>query len=423
MTKKDKIILLILIISFFFLRLYHFRQSLNFGSDQGLELLDIYNLYKSHKITLIGPPSSFGVEGRYFFTGPALYYIFMPILVLSKWNPLTISFFLIASQFIILILLFKILKKVFQKSLTPYIFSLVYIISPTMVEYSRFFWNPNFLIPLSGLILYLLLSLKIDEKATHLKVFSIAFLLGLGLEIHYSFILAIALTLALLFLGKKLPIVNLFLLFLGFAIGFSPIIFFELRHNFYNLRTFILFITQKSYQIPTQPALNYYFFPLVPFIILGAALVLVKLKKINKTIFFITLIAYTIWSFIRILPTPKEGFTMAKGWNYQGIKKVEKLILSEKKDNYNIVDILTGDTRALALRYLLTIDRKPPMNYTDYPHADYLFIYSKVSLGQILKGSLWEIDSIKPVRLIKSWPIQNDIFLYEVTKTATPSSY
>ena len=70
----------------------------------------------------------------------------------------------------------------------------------------------------------------------------------------------------------------------------------------------------------------------------------------------------------------------------------------------------------MAIRYLVTIAGKPPLGVTEYPSAKTLFIYSKVPIEQILKGHLWEIDSVKPVKVVKKWPLQNDIYLYMVEK-------
>lgn len=419
MIHKEKIIFILFITCFLFLRLFHFRASLNYGSDQGLELLDIYQLYQSHKITLIGPPSSFVVEGRTFFVGSALYYLLMPLLIIFHWNPVSISYLLIILQLIIYVWLYRVLKKRYPKSWVPAIFSIIYIFSPTMVEYSRFFWNPNFLIPLSGCILTLLLTLDNKTKIRDWKLIVIGFLLGLGMQFHYSFFLAILATIAWLILSHKITLKYLILIGIGWTVGFSPLIIFELRHNYYNLRTLMLFITQKNGGLVGKAPLNYYFFALIPFIIFIISWLGEKMRKANQIVVVIILMGFIVYSLTKILPTPKGGFTLPPGWNYEGMTKVEQIILQENKKNYNIVDILTGDTRALGLRYLLTISGNPPISYLDYPKAQYLYVYSKVPYYKIAQGTLWEIDSVKPIKLVHAWNIQNGINLYLVEKTST----
>lgn len=125
---------------------------------------------------------------------------------------------------------------------------------------------------------------------------------------------------------------------------------------------------------------------------------------------------FIVYSLIKELPTPLGGFKMVEGWNYQGIKKAEQIMLQENKTDYNVVDILTGDSRALAIRFLLTRDGKPPMGVVDYPRAKALFVYSKVSSDIILKGELWEVGSAMPLTLTKEWNLQNGIKLYLLEK-------
>lgn len=414
--KKTKLILVSIVILFLFLRLFHFRESVNFGSDQGLELLDILNIVSSGKLTLIGPPSSFGIEGRFFFVGPALYYMLIPPLVIGNWHPFAVSYTLIAFQLVALITLYKVLSQKWKKTWIPIFFTLFYIFDPTLVEYSRFFWNPNFLIPLSTLILALLLKLSYTRKRKNLIVSVIGLLLGLGLQFHYSYLLTILATLLFLLAIRKLQKEKILIFFIGCIIGFSPILFFELRHNFYNLNTIWLYFTSPNGQIAGKTLLNYYLFGLIPFVIYLFALLFEKLRRMNKYAPYLLIGSYIIWTLTKTLPQPENGFTLPKGWNYDGLKKAEEIILSEDKKDYNIVDILTGDTRALALRYLLTVDGQKPLGVTEYPQGKQLFVYSNVPIDKIIKGVLWEIDSIEPVKVAKSWPLQNGISLYLLEK-------
>jgi hypothetical protein len=113
-----------------------------------------------------------------------------------------------------------------------------------------------------------------------------------------------------------------------------------------------------------------------------------------------------------ILPVPSNGFHSAEGWNYHGLQKAKEIIISENRKDYNLVDLLTGDIRAIYLRALLTLSQKPPMTVDEYPDSKYLFIYSKVPIEELLKGSLWEMDVMKPLNLEEKWFLQNDIYLY-----------
>lgn len=420
---KRNYFFLLLVVIFLFIRFYHLEASLNFSGDQGMHFLDIWNIYHTKNITLIGPPSSFTVLGRSFYTGSAPYYLLLPLLVLTNWNPISVSYLLIIFQLVVIIDLYKVIAGN-NKRIAGY-FLVLCTFSTILIDYSRFLWHPNFLIPIGGLVLGILmyLSKKSDKRKIHLgadifRYFTLGLVLGLGLQFHYSFLLAIVLAAVWLIIIKQLNILRILLLITGFISGFFPIILFELRHNFYNLRTLLLFLTVKTGTSAAQffiPPI-YYFFPVILAVFWGMAILLAKLDKKNKTISFIFMTIFIVYSLTKELPVPQEGFKMVVGWNYQGIKQAEQIILQENKTDYNVVDILTGDSRALAIRFLLTRDGKPPMGVIDYPQAKALFVYSKVSSAIILKGELWEVGSAMPLTLTKEWNLQNGIKLYLLEK-------
>ncbi len=413
---RKNITIIALILLFLFLRLYHFEASLNFGSDQGYELLKIHEIYTSGKLTLIGPPSSFAQDGRFFFAGPIIYYMLIPPLALGNWHPFAPSFALIFFQLSSLLAIYHVLRKKWPKTLIPFFFALIYIFTPILVDYSRFQWHPNFIIPLSVIIFALILRLSYTRKPNHLILVVIGIILGLGMQIHYSFILSLSATFFSLLLIPHLKKSKIIIVLLGFIIGFSPLLFFEIRHNFYNFSTIWQYFTSSKGSLSGKRLMDYYFFGLVPFAIYIICLILEKIRKINKTLLYFLFAFYFLWCLNRILPIPDRGFSLPQYWNFASLKKVEKIILSQNPKNYNIVDILTGDTRALALRYLLTINGRPPLGVTEYPYSQYLFVYSKVPIKKIVAGYLWEIDSIKPVKVIKSWNINKDINLYMLQK-------
>lgn len=421
---KRNYFLFIFITIFLFLRFYHLEASLNFSGDQGMHLLDMWKIYHTNNITLIGPPSSFTVFGRSFYTGSAPYYFMIPLLVLTNWNPISVSYLLIIFQLVVIIDLYKVIAGSDKKT-AGYFLSLC-TFSTILIDYSRFLWHPNFLIPIGGLVLGILIYLFKKKKgkkalfgADFFRYLTLGLILGLGLQFHYSFLLAILLAVVWLIIIKQLNILRTLLLIMGFITGFFPIILFEIRHNFYNLRTLILFLTVKTGNTAPQffnPPV-YYFFPVILAVFLGIARLLAKLNYKNKIIPFIFMTVFVIYALTKELPSPQEGFKMADGWNYQGIKKVEQIILDENRPDYNIVDILTGDSRALAIRFLLTRDGAPPMGVIDYPQAKSLFIYSKVPSEIILRGEMWEVGSALPLTLTKEWNLQNGINLYLLEKS------
>lgn len=411
-----------LICVFLFLRFYHIGLSFNFGADQGLGLLEDYKIYQTKKISLIGETgNSWSWGGRYFFNSSLLSYMMIPILLLSHWDPFVTAYFLISLQLLGLVAVYRILAVNQRRFITAFIFAVLYTFFPLMVEHARFFWSPSFLIPLSTAVLAI--NLLIGKKGSKKTIFFLGFLWGVGLQIHYSFILAIVVSFAWVFskvrVKKEIFIFALF----GFIIGFSPIIIFELRHGFYNLNTLLLILSANASGESGQTIhFNYhYFLSLLPFAFYLLALIIVKITKSYRWAGFAIVTIFIYCSLLLILPTPTHGFTMVEGWNYKGVSKAEKIIADENKKDFNLVDLLTGDTRAMALRYLLTVSGHSPLSVEDYKNASYLYIYSRVPIDKILAGSLWEIDSARPLKLVKSWYIQNGIQLYLLGKSSSPT--
>ncbi|MBU4397494.1 hypothetical protein KKC08_04995, partial [Patescibacteria group bacterium] len=96
MKKSFLISIFLVSILYLSLRLYKLPQKMTFHLDQGLHLLETYNMVKNKKPRLIGPMvSSKTFDGRGFFIGPNYYYILATLGIISNWNPVTILVLLI----------------------------------------------------------------------------------------------------------------------------------------------------------------------------------------------------------------------------------------------------------------------------------------------------------------------------------------
>lgn len=416
--KREYIFILVVVFIFLFLRLFHLPESLNLGSDQGFGILEMKRLWETKQVTLIGPASSLTTSGQYIYASSLVYYLSILVLVISGWNPLALSYFLIFLQLLSFLLVYRMLTHQFPSSSLPHFFALLYVFSPVMVNYSRFSWAPNYLIPVSSIILILLLKLTQEAKPSFFLPTLIGFSLGIGLQFHYSFFLIVLLAFIWLFVAQKMGFFILTGTLLGLIIGFSPIILFEVRHDFHNFRALLLFFqtTGSEGSLGLGIVQPHYFLSLFPFLFFFLSYVLVFFHK--KSIYLSGTIigVYILFSLSSILPTPSEGFTMPSGWNYPGLLHARDIILSQHKKEYNVIDVLSGDTRAYALRSLLVLSGYPPMDVAAYPSSKALFLYTREPIDTILSGSLWEIDVVKPLRVSNKWHIQNGIFLYLLEK-------
>lgn len=235
-----------------FLRLYRIGDYMTFLGDEGRDVLVAYNILHGH-FTLLGPTSSVGG----FFLGPIYYYFMAPFLWLFNYNPVgpavMVALFGIATVWLV----YKIGKEFFD-TVTGLIAAFLYAISPLVIAYSRSSWNPN-LMPFFTLVtLYTLyralratISVSLKEKIVFPKRSIILFLLsgflfGITMQLHYlaTFVGVIMGCYVLVIYRKQILAIlkSYLLLFVGFLVGFSPFLAFEVRHGFPNIRSIVNFV-------------------------------------------------------------------------------------------------------------------------------------------------------------------------------------
>lgn len=117
----------------------------------------------------------------------------------------------------------------------------------------------------------------------------------------------------------------------------------------------------------------------------------------------------------------QEGFTMPKGWNLSGIKKVSKIIAGDVSSGktFNIASTLDGDTRARPYRYLVEVMGKIPLDVEHYPESDAIYLIARDDQEKIKSYTVWEVSSFSPFTIEKYWDIQNGIKLYKLIKSIT----
>lgn len=217
-----------------------------FGFDQGRDYLAVKNIVVNHKLTLIGSEIGAGSAGfQGIFHGPFYYYFLSLPFALTNGDPYS---------GIVLMFLFGMSSVIFSYFLGKRIFGVaggmaaafLIAISPILVSQSRFVWNSHpstFFILLTFYFVYL--SYKKENKFIFFSSFFAGFIYNFELAI--SIPLSICLVLFYMFVLKLRDIKKYLILFIGFAIAFSPMIFFEIRHNFMALRgIFTYMFSQKE---------------------------------------------------------------------------------------------------------------------------------------------------------------------------------
>lgn len=235
--KAEATLLLIILFVGAYLRLWRISDYMTFLGDEGRDVLVVKRMIVDHKFTLLGPTASVGG----FFLGPIYYYFMLPFLWLWRLDPagpaIMVALFGIATIFLV----YKVGKDFFDTK-TGLIAASLYTLSPLIISYSRSSWNPNLMPFFSLLIIYFTWQVAIGEKWSRLFWLGLCF--GIAFQIHYlATFLTMVVLVYFLFFGKFVKQWRKYLLvILGFIIGWSPFLAFEVRHDFTNFQTLWKFI-------------------------------------------------------------------------------------------------------------------------------------------------------------------------------------
>jgi len=247
----------IIIISAFalFLRIYRISDYMTFLGDEGRDAL-VWLRMSRGKFTLIGPQTSIGNM----YLGPLFYYLMFPFyLTFGAVGPsLGTAFFGGATTF----LLWRAARSWFSERL-GLLSAFLYAISPVAIVLSRSAWNPN-IMPF-----FALLSVwgvwRIWKENDFLWLPVLGFTLSAVFQSHYLGLLlfpAVGLFILLKLISifkknnpqrKKYVLLTFLSIFLFFFFSIVPLVWFDLRHDFLNLKAFGRFFFEG------ESSLNFYF--------------------------------------------------------------------------------------------------------------------------------------------------------------------
>jgi len=293
---KHKIILVLILVSAFFLRTYRTQDFLGFWYDQGRDARVVWNLIHNQKLFLVGPTT--GIEG--IFLGPFYYYFITPAYFLGQGNPVFPSVFLAGLNVLAIYFLYRIGLEFFSQA-TGLLTAALVSFSSELVRYHRWLSNPTPL-PFFALVTFWSI-LKIISSSPR-KRYWLFLGLGIGLSLQLeaaSAIFFIPSTFIILLLNRKSLITNrnnFIFLFLPFIATLVPQILFNIRHQNILLNSFVKFlIGERSFQpmvtvlFTNRLALYYQFFisklftlpwAMLLFVVLSIVLVLLVRRHLTS---------------------------------------------------------------------------------------------------------------------------------------------
>ncbi|MEK9169484.1 MAG: glycosyltransferase family 39 protein, partial [Patescibacteria group bacterium] len=327
---KNYLVLIGVLLVGVFLRFYRLEGFVTFLGDQGRDAIVVKRILTLEHFPAIGAPTSIGQV----YLGPFYYYFIAPWLLFFKYQPIGLAFSVAFFSCLYLLVNYFIVKELFDKRVAL-ISTIFFSFSSILIDFSRFSWNPN-LLPLFTLLTVYFVIKSLKTNKWYFFALSGAFL-SFSIQLHYLSLFLIP-PIGILFFNewivsfKKLrtdvinhvstthslisQFPNLLISIFSFIIFSSPLIIFDLRHDFLNSKLFLAlfqssgtsFLTKINSLFDSFYYLNLYSFNInlnkffVYFLLLFLTIILFTLikKRSNlKTfifIFLLTILGMSLYS-------------------------------------------------------------------------------------------------------------------------------
>lgn len=222
-----------------FLRFYRLSDYMTFLGDEGRDAIVIKDILEGRHLPLIGPPTSVGN----IYLGPLYYYMMAIPMAIFYLNPVAAAG-MDAFLGVVTVALIYYLGKTWFNRKAGLIAAYLYAISPVTIIYSRSSWNPN---PTPFFALMSIFSLyRLHQTGNFLWLILTGLAVGAALQMHYLAAILLPTVGIVWFYEvslkrlKNLKIKHLLsgtlLGIFSFILIMSPLIWFDLRHNFLNYR-------------------------------------------------------------------------------------------------------------------------------------------------------------------------------------------
>lgn len=478
--RKHKLLGLILLIGLI-LRFYRLPAYMEFLGDQGRDVLHVRRFLKQGDLMFIGPQTSIGNM----YLGPWYYYLIAPFLLLANFSPVGPA---VLSAFVgvaTIWLVWKVGKEWFNPKVGLVSAALMGF-SPVVTKYSTFSWNPNIMPFFSLLSIWFLW--RVWQKNDYKFLIWLAISLVMVLNSHYLGLLLFPVV-GLFLIVKSIRVIrdnnfSSFAKFVILSIGvfillMSPLLLFDLKHDFVNYKAFKKFFTVRQTtvnfkfykgfaklpnifnQLVAQLFLNkdswQWGFFLVPIILWGS-----WKKRKNKAFWLVVvwlvvgLVGVSnykqhIYAHYYLFLYPAVCLLIALGLerlnlvglglglvaigimfsNWHGRKKPNfqlkrarvgaEEICERVEENlkYNIVNLASyNDFRAMSYRYFMVDNCKiKPIPDTGYPDAHELFVIQEdpEKYPDPINADIWEIQSGGKWREEVDWTAF-DVKIYRLVK-------
>ncbi len=247
-----------------FLRLYRIGEYMTFLGDEGRDAIIVRRLITKGDLILIGPGTSIGNM----YLGPLYYYLIAPFLLLANYSPLGPSVMVALFGMATIFLVWWVGREWFpstssgQVAVGGLIAAFLYAISPTVIIYSKSSWNPNIMPFFALLTIYAIWRVWQRREFRWLLIIGVAF--AFVLQSHYLGLLLAPVIFIFWFItlyslrashnkNIKSLLLNTIYSVLIFAFLMSPLLIFDARHGWNNVRAMKTFFTERQTTVSARP--------------------------------------------------------------------------------------------------------------------------------------------------------------------------
>lgn len=255
-NKSEFGVLLTILLTGAFLRLYRISEYMLFLGDEGRDAVIVRRLLVNFDPILIGPGTSIGNM----YLGPLYYYLMAPAMLLSGLSPIGPAFQIALFGVATIFLVWFIAREWFG-GLAAVVAAALYAVSPVVIIYSRSSWNPN-IMPFFALVcIYGIWRVWKKQEWWWLIVVGISY--AFVLQSHYLGLL-LAPTLGIFWLltaskvwneqkTKKYFLLSTLYSLLVFILLMSPLVIFDARHGWNNFNAMKTFFTYRQETVSVRP--------------------------------------------------------------------------------------------------------------------------------------------------------------------------
>jgi 4-amino-4-deoxy-L-arabinose transferase-like glycosyltransferase len=246
--KPISLLLIVVLLTASFLRLYNLPHNMMFLGDQGRDAIIVKDIFTKFDLVFIGPVTSVGNM----YLGPLYYYFMVPWLMLSYPSPVGPAYAVAILGIITVFLIYYLGKKMIGER-AALIGATLFGLSSTVANNSRFSWNPN-PAPFAALLMIFFTYWAWKKSPKYWVLVALFF--SVLIQLHYLTLLSAA-GAGLIWLvqlnevrtqAKKLKKFFLFtvLAFFLFLSSLTPLILFDFKHDNLNARAFGSMLTGES---------------------------------------------------------------------------------------------------------------------------------------------------------------------------------